>query len=531
MKLRRVIVGAVVVALTAIGMQWITAVAASADVGVQVQNAFQCQDDGTFKVVWTIDNDSSSLGGTVSIQEYTPAAASVSPSTLNLDPSGSGIITESGIPGASISALLLIEVQWSDSSSRIVDNQVILPGDCNPPVTPQDPTVTQPGCTPGSSTSTAPTVVPAVTTGITYSTSPSAPYVGGQLVSVTATAQSGYSFVSPGPAGWTYVDSTHENYGIAFSQVVCTVAQTINFALPSTANVGDTITLSATGGASGQPILFAADPSTTNSACSIQGGTLSIDHVGSCVVDANQAGLGSYDTAPQVSQSVLVSPGVQTIGFTASPPTNAIAGGPDYTPSVSGSAGGTDIVITLGLSSTGCALTDGVVKFIGAGPCVVVANRPSDSDYSASPTATVQFPVAAGVVTFTTTRLPNAIVGQPYSFVLHATGGIAPYTWTATGLPDGLSLDPTTGALTGTPTDAGQATITVTVTDSEDPVTDTLAFRLTTDPASTLPTTGVAVASPLTVALLLVLIGSAMFFLRGRRRNSPRLGSSLLPRR
>ncbi|MCB1227926.1 MAG: putative Ig domain-containing protein, partial [Verrucomicrobiales bacterium] len=43
-----------------------------------------------------------------------------------------------------------------------------------------------------------------------------------------------------------------------------------------------------------------------------------------------------------------------------------------------------------------------------------------------------------------------------------ASGGTAPYTWTATGLPAGLSIDSGTGAISGTPTADGSATISAT---------------------------------------------------------------------
>lgn len=48
---------------------------------------------------------------------------------------------------------------------------------------------------------------------------------------------------------------------------------------------------------------------------------------------------------------------------------------------------------------------------------------------------------------------------------LTQTGGAGPFTWTASGLPAGLSIDPGTGAITGKPTTAVTTTVYVTVTD------------------------------------------------------------------
>lgn len=63
--------------------------------------------------------------------------------------------------------------------------------------------------------------------------------------------------------------------------------------------------------------------------------------------------------------------------------------------------------------------------------------------------------------------LPPATVGQPYRFQVSATGGTAPYTWTATGLPDGLTMA-SDGTIAGTPTTANEvgAEVTITVSDS-----------------------------------------------------------------
>src|SRR5207237_578386 len=66
----------------------------------------------------------------------------------------------------------------------------------------------------------------------------------------------------------------------------------------------------------------------------------------------------------------------------------------------------------------------------------------------------VSFPIAPAPV-ITTTSLPDATVGIPYSASLAASGGASPYTWTLTGsAPEGLSLDVAKGAIGGTPTSA-----------------------------------------------------------------------------
>ena len=52
-------------------------------------------------------------------------------------------------------------------------------------------------------------------------------------------------------------------------------------------------------------------------------------------------------------------------------------------------------------------------------------------------------------------------VGVPYAGQLSASGGTGPYTFSGTGLPDGLALS-TSGAITGTPTTAGPFTFSVT---------------------------------------------------------------------
>ncbi len=92
--------------------------------------------------------------------------------------------------------------------------------------------------------------------------------------------------------------------------------------------------------------------------------------------------------------------------------------------------------------------------------------------------------------------LPNAQLGSNYSQSFAATGGQGAYTWTATGLPNGLTINSTSGLLSGTPQSSGTfSTVVVRVTDSTSPTpfSNERTYSLTVTGASLSITT----ASPL----------------------------------
>jgi hypothetical protein len=71
-----------------------------------------------------------------------------------------------------------------------------------------------------------------------------------------------------------------------------------------------------------------------------------------------------------------------------------------------------------------------------------------------------------------TTSLPAGTAGTAYSQTLTASTGTPPYTWSVSSgsLPPGLSLDPTTGVVSGTPTQPGSFSFTAQVADSSDSI-------------------------------------------------------------
>jgi len=83
-------------------------------------------------------------------------------------------------------------------------------------------------------------------------------------------------------------------------------------------------------------------------------------------------------------------------------------------------------------------------------------------------TLTINAPCTPGAISVNPATLPNGFVGTNYSQSLTATGGTAPYTFmvSAGALPNGVSLNASTGALTGTPTASGTFNFTLKATDA-----------------------------------------------------------------
>ena len=131
-----------------------------------------------------------------------------------------------------------------------------------------------------------------------------------------------------------------------------------------------------------------------------------------------------------------------------------------------------------GLSvNTGSGMISGTPTVAGTSTASLSAANPTGTGK-----ATLMLTVNLPSLVFLTTALPGGRIGSAYSTTLTASGGTTPYTWTIISgtLPAGLFLNASSGAITGTPTQAATNTLTFEVSDSSNPIrTQTASLTLT----------------------------------------------------
>ena len=118
-----------------------------------------------------------------------------------------------------------------------------------------------------------------------------------------------------------------------------------------------------------------------------------------------------------------------------------------------------------------------------------------------TPTEQLNLVVAPPPLTTVPVVLPTAVVGVAYTATVAASGGTGPYHWSVAigSLPDGLSLQGSTGVISGTPLTAGQSShCTLQVTDASTPIPRTalLAVSVIVSPGPLgLPSTALPAAT------------------------------------
>ncbi len=166
--------------------------------------------------------------------------------------------------------------------------------------------------------------------------------------------------------------------------------------------------------------------------------------------------------SPNKSFNLIILPGTLAaggpsttlfVGTAATIPLTATGGAPPYTFALS-------CTLPDGLSFSGITIS-GTPTTPGSADCTVTVTDSLKA--TASKGFTIK--VIAPPITFTGGTLPAGQVGADYTGQVTARGGTPPFTYSGTGLPDGLSLA-ANGAISGTPTTAGQFSFSITATDT-----------------------------------------------------------------
>ena len=127
--------------------------------------------------------------------------------------------------------------------------------------------------------------------------------------------------------------------------------------------------------------------------------------------------------------------------------------------------------------NTGSGAISGTPTASGTFPFSVTVK---DSAGHTSPAQSLSIIIGAGV-TVTTSSLPNGTVGVAYGLTLAANGGSPPYnSWAASAaLPNGLTLNAASGAISGTPTASGTFPFSATVKDSAGNISPAQSLSIT----------------------------------------------------
>jgi hypothetical protein len=245
------------------------------------------------------------------------------------------------------------------------------------------------------------------------------------------------TYVGVGTCAVTANQAGNANYGAAASVVaniaINAASQTITFGAnpgPVVYAPGGTFAVSATA-SSGLPVTYS---SASLGVCSVVGSTVTIFSAGSCVINADQAGNGTFNPATTVQQTIIINPAAQTITAFA-PASPVVFGAAPVTLNAIGGASGNPVVFATSSAATICTVAGATVTFVGAGTCNLTANQAGNANYAAAAQATAAIVINAATQAITFGALTNRVFGTA-PFTVAATGGASgnPVTFASTTL-------------------------------------------------------------------------------------------------
>ncbi|MFM5903466.1 MAG: putative Ig domain-containing protein [Microbacteriaceae bacterium] len=192
-------------------------------------------------------------------------------------------------------------------------------------------------------------------------------------------------------------------------------------------------------------------------------------------VDSGTLDTGAANTSNTKTYSIVIDKVAQTITFPT--PSNVVV---DATTSASATSSSGLAVTLTGNSDAYCTISGGVVTGVAAGTCSITASQEGDSTYAAATSVTRTFTVIPKAPVISTTSLAGGTISSAYSQTLAATLGDGTYTnWTLVSgpLPAGLTMNSSTGVISGTPTTSGTYAVSFSV-DSANQTSATKALSI-----------------------------------------------------
>ena len=248
--------------------------------------------------------------------------------------------------------------------------------------------------------------------------------IGGITVTMHAAGTCTIAAGQPGNGDYAAAGAVTQN--IAIGQARQTIQQFIaDPAAPVFAPNGS-FSVSARGGASGNPVVFAT---TTPAICSVAGRTVTMLSAGTCRLTADQAGNGDYAAATQVQLVVAIGGAQQTIRFDAQPARSFVAGGTFVLDPPATASSGLPVVHDSRTADV-CTVADGTVTMHSAGTCTIAAAQAGDARHAAASTLVQSILIgkAAQAITGFAANPGAPTFAEGGTFTVSATGG-------ASGLP------------------------------------------------------------------------------------------------
>jgi alpha-tubulin suppressor-like RCC1 family protein len=195
---------------------------------------------------------------------------------------------------------------------------------------------------------------------------------------------------------------------------------------------------------------------------------------------------GGYHSLALTSSGAIYAFGRNSSGQLGNPSSNGSeAANPTPAPVALPGSGGPAVGLAAGSAHSLAITTSGELYAFGSNREGQLGTALRSGTSSASPTpAKVALPVGATIdavargsaAAFTiaqvadlavlSSALPVGQVGVPYATYAAAAGGVGGYAWSAGGLPAGLSIDPLSGEIAGTPSAPGIASVVLHVADA-----------------------------------------------------------------